>query len=549
MVLSLTRGWIMLKIYKQTNDYKLSMINMPSSFYVTLSSDYPTYNEQPGDFKSELLHDVDMMTEQWEVALVDMTYTGQEFDYIPTEHTLITISSKQRTEYEGDYVLLWDKASDLNIYIRHNFKINHDTFKNEHIRLTQQHYSWPCFKKSLIEGFNTYSQLVTCSFESQDKVLRIRVPYNNDEYYLKLFFASGFTTLLSPKLKVITPSAKETIYDYEINVPQPIIDKSNLILHPNCDCSELQIFQNRIVIATLTRQFWTVDMLKKAFVYISEQIRPISDIWSIELANATDSTFDIIIQTHYKKKMKVKTKIPATVNFSPGFGIRRRGDEVLLKKKDEGFGKDVWYENHTPFAYSTCAATRDDKYKAYKCSRNLFNNHYPDADSLVEELNNTCLLLMNQAAATLNTAVPNASPFSCNNGVVSFTRNDQYKIHVSEFLAKMLKLQRSPVDGNLFTCTGSEAVEMKIYKRSHFYVHCDIIRGNYLNNLSNNLLRTVPNEAIVGEKHTISFPDPQYQPVARQFLSYINMFITDQILKGILKFSKAIVYTLHFRKC
>jgi len=52
------------------------------SFYLMLSSDgsrdtYP--NNQGGDFKVQLDHVLDMRSEPWEAALVEMTYTGQHF--------------------------------------------------------------------------------------------------------------------------------------------------------------------------------------------------------------------------------------------------------------------------------------------------------------------------------------------------------------------------------------------------------------------------------------------------------------------------------------
>ena len=80
-------------------------------------------------------------------------------------------------------------------------------------------------------------------------------------------------------------------------------------------------------------------------------------------------------------------------------------------------------------------------------------------------------------------------------------------------------------------------------------MHCDCLERRYVNHLITDLLKTVPNDAETGDRHTVVVSVGQYHKVARRIVSCINMYITDQIFKGILEFDDDIAYTLHFRKC
>ena len=117
------------------------------SFYLTLSSELGT--GQPGDFQSELHNDFDFR-DGWEVALADMTYTGQGFKNVPTENANITVTSRHKNFYDDDYCITWDQAREWSIALNHyrvkvdfNGTTTKDRFEIEYVRLPQQHCSWP----------------------------------------------------------------------------------------------------------------------------------------------------------------------------------------------------------------------------------------------------------------------------------------------------------------------------------------------------------------------------------------------------------------------
>src|SRR3977135_4506793 len=74
------------------------------SFYLTLSSEgsketFPT--NQGGDFKVQLDRTLDMRGQCWEVALVEMIYTGQAF--LSIEDSQVTLKASGEPQFENDY--------------------------------------------------------------------------------------------------------------------------------------------------------------------------------------------------------------------------------------------------------------------------------------------------------------------------------------------------------------------------------------------------------------------------------------------------------------
>jgi len=71
------------------------MINLvyDMSFYLTLSShdnnSIKSFNG--GDFTVQLYNIIDLKTDEWEVALVEMSYSGQNFHNLPTDSSIITV--------------------------------------------------------------------------------------------------------------------------------------------------------------------------------------------------------------------------------------------------------------------------------------------------------------------------------------------------------------------------------------------------------------------------------------------------------------------------
>ena len=522
-----------------------------TSFYLTLTSD-DGVGEQPGDFTCEL-SDVLNFSEGWEMALVELTYTGQEFDTIPTEHGLITITSKEKLKYDANYVVFWHETWDLHIDIQHVMNATGKVFKKEVIRLPQQHYSWTFFKYALAEGFRMYSELVTCSFVENDTILRIKVPYYNNVKYINITLSEEMTRLLSAEKSSnfwsTYADTKVTMYDIKIKKPEPRRDGTQTVIVPSCKNSDLGISIGDDRFVTLPKQFWTIEMLRLMFERFSRKYLEGTIYNNLQLLytapELASDTFYLITETKTLRN-ESRWKAPAVPWFSPAFNM------TLINRKrhanmPHGAGAFNWVVTDT-YKFALCDRILDPRYKSFTLKRQLNNTHYPNLTSLVSHLNNVCLDIFNEIASTLNIATPEEGPFTCKNNIVTFTQYKHFDVKCSPFLAKMLHLTLS-AEGNLITQQGTQAVELSKYKRSHLYVHCDCVRSHYVNSGTTSLIRTVPNSAIVGQKHTVTYPDCHYYPLIRTHIAYINMYITDDIVKGILRLANKIVYTLHFRKC
>ncbi len=74
-------------------------------------------NDHGGDFKVTLYHVLDMKTEAWEVALVEMSYNGQTFPNLSSENSEVSIRAYGKPEFENDYIIPWDQAIDLYVEV------------------------------------------------------------------------------------------------------------------------------------------------------------------------------------------------------------------------------------------------------------------------------------------------------------------------------------------------------------------------------------------------------------------------------------------------
>ena len=127
------------------------------SFYLTLSSDGTKEmfrNNHGGDFRVQLDHILDMRSQAWEIALVEMIYTGQAFPNIPTQDSVVVLKATDKPQFENDYILTFDQT--INFWIsftaeRYNPSApgGRDRLKDVLIYLPRQHYSWTTFVETL----------------------------------------------------------------------------------------------------------------------------------------------------------------------------------------------------------------------------------------------------------------------------------------------------------------------------------------------------------------------------------------------------------------
>src|SRR5271156_2673975 len=140
---------ILVRLHK--HEYDIENISI-MSFYLTLCSDgsrdtFP--NNHGGDFTVQLDKILDMRAYTWEVALVEMIYSGQAFPNLGIEDNQIILKSSGKPQFENDYIITHDQA--VNLWISFSKEILHVPYtqKSCYIQLPLQYYSWSTFVETL----------------------------------------------------------------------------------------------------------------------------------------------------------------------------------------------------------------------------------------------------------------------------------------------------------------------------------------------------------------------------------------------------------------
>src|SRR2546428_13135266 len=137
------------------------------SFYLMLSSEGSRAvnpNFHGGDFNLQLDSAIDLRSEPWEVALSEISYTGQAFPNMNPEEKLVTLSYSGTPWYENDYVVTHGEMTepltagffmvDKDYTVRNAIlskdernKLTPATFRDKfEFDMPRKHYSWTLFK-------------------------------------------------------------------------------------------------------------------------------------------------------------------------------------------------------------------------------------------------------------------------------------------------------------------------------------------------------------------------------------------------------------------
>jgi hypothetical protein len=539
MEMNLTRGLIILVIlYKQVTDYEDALT---MSFYMTLSSDgckdaFP--NNHGGDFMVQLDKILDMRGYTWEVALVEMIYTGQAFPNLGIEDSQITLKVSGKPQYENDYIITYDQVPSMRLSF--SKELNHfpNTLKTCDINLPLKHYSFPTFietlKKSIYDQFNMdHIDLSETEFKFSEK----NMTFNK---LFRMNMSEEFRTLFG-----IDRNYKQ-IHDHEgrwvhfkhaiTKIPKPVSDSSLLFYSPYVKYKNCKFEINGEVIFELTLQYWTVNMFKRAINMLGKNLKESGwlSIMNIEEGSSAEDCNLVLTPNILKKDKNEYVKVSLSEDFKTVF--QTNASTYLLKFTEP-------LKIHLSI---NKAEDEDRQWPNYEATKRLQHNYYPEINSLIKELNEVLGILIIDIAKQRNSSTAAFIFFNVNNDIVNFNGKDGFTVLLSTGLLKMMHL---PSSWLIKTVTGSQSVVMKTYKRSHFYIHLDCLDYHYINNNVSDLIKVVANSATIDEKLQLTFSEPHYYKVAKRYMSTINMFITDSYFDGILQFDRDVAYTLHFRRC
>ena len=86
---------------------------MQEPFYVSLASSMDR-GGAPGDFTVDFPVEIDCCNTPYEVALTEMSYTGQVFPNLPSQFSSMSVRLHDTApkQYQNDYIMTWDEAVD-----------------------------------------------------------------------------------------------------------------------------------------------------------------------------------------------------------------------------------------------------------------------------------------------------------------------------------------------------------------------------------------------------------------------------------------------------
>lgn len=512
------------------------------SFYLTLTSDgcretFPS--NHGGDFKVQLDQTLDMREHPWEVALVEMIYTGQAFPNLPIEDSQVTVKASGKPQFENDYIITYDQT----LYLWLEFKLEkrigtaRELIKKKLIQLPRQHYSWTSFATTLKSLCHQEFRMGSVKLTETD--LEFAEVKGNDNLF-NMNMSKDFSDLfqIDVKYKQIHDFVGGwTTFRLPIKLPKPATDTSLVFYSPYAAPKNCRMEINDHTIFLLTPQYWSVNMFKRAINALGNDFGKGSWLSSMIIEEGHNPTECTLVLTA-NKEMNKDEKGHIEVKFSADFAkVFQLGALTFHIKFTESLRIPI----------SIIEANDDDTpWKNYEASRRLRNNFYPTITSLVEELNGVVAESMLDIATRRKSSTKSFTFFSVQNNIVKFEGKDGFTVLLSTGLLTLMNLPSSWLTKSVM---GSIAVIMKSYKRSHMYVHLDCLDHHYINNNVSDLLKVIPNSAATDEKVLLTFSDPHYYAVASRYMGIINMYITDDYFEGILRFDRDIAYTLHFRRC
>ena len=321
-------------------------------------------------------------------------------------------------------------------------------------------------------------------------------------------------------------SNRWVMYTIPIVKPQVVPDSSKVIYTPYAKDDSWNIFEDGILYLKFEKdQYWTVNMLQKAFEAIVKESK------SINLKSITIDPSQIVIEAKNNAK-------PSTIIFSQSLAD-------VFSMSTTNFVLISGRKTIIPITPVSCEE-KDMNWRTYSASTRLRYDFYPNVSSLITDLNSVLELAQTDISKDRKSSTIIHTFFSVNEGnIVKFKGKEGFEVLLDSDVQKMMFLPTSLTR----TVQATASTILMPGKRHLLYVHCDCLDYHYINNNVSDLLKIIHNNAEVDEKVFLNFSDPHYYAVSRRPTDNINMFITDGLFNNILPFNREVFYTLHFRKC
>src|SRR5437773_4848799 len=271
MVLNLILGQkTLVTLHKYVHMFN-GIISFNMSFYLSLSSKgskdvFP--NNHGGDFQSLLNHPLDLQTDAWEVALVEMTYSGQTFPNIQSEETLVTLRYNGRPPFNKDYVISYEQSLKLSVTfglyaVDCESPLVYTKIREVHIQFPPQNYTWLNFTDMFTEMYlNKFGNSITITAN------RFKFVESHKEFkpFLHVKFSPYFVYLFHIDIHEYKSLLLTDRHDIGFIVPPTLKEKDGdmIVMSPYMKGGDVYIEVDGMRVFYMKRQYWTYYLFKDA---------------------------------------------------------------------------------------------------------------------------------------------------------------------------------------------------------------------------------------------------------------------------------------------
>ena len=271
MVLNLILGQkTLVTLHKHMHMFN-GIISFNMSFYLSLSSRGSKdvfSNNHGGDFQTLLNHPLDLQTDAWEVALAEMTYSGQTFPNIQPEETLVTLRYNGRPPFNKDYVISYEQSLKLSVTfglyaVDCESPLTYTKIREVHIQFPPQNYTWLNFTDMFTEMYlNKFGNSITISAN------RFKFVESHKEFkpYLHVKFSPYFVYLFHIDTHEYSSTLPTDRHDIGFIVPPTLKEKDGdmIVMSPYIKGGDVYIEVDGMRVFYMKRQYWTYYLFKDA---------------------------------------------------------------------------------------------------------------------------------------------------------------------------------------------------------------------------------------------------------------------------------------------
>ncbi|MES2874023.1 MAG: hypothetical protein V4708_09895 [Bacteroidota bacterium] len=486
-------------------------------------------NNYGGDFRIELYDEMDF-SGNWEVALSEMTYYGQDFVNVPKAAGHIMVKHRFEQSLVNETVLTWNDSPDAYITLLDATPSNKTLCK---YKFEERNYTWEKLKSRfprLVPMYSDgsgeatwYKDNVKISITDEAIIFKGSAEFVSTAKRRLVFrFSKKLSDLLSLPTHYLLDSHeyqnKDLIVPYK--KPQPLDDDSPHLFTWDTP-GGLNIYSDEHQILIVPHMFWSWKQLQVAIKNLNMQ----KDLYSIEM-HSKPYYIQIITRLPVHKISFSKDMVEAMGLASSEFELERGIALRIPAKPLLESGKITMH---------------------YEAQKYLWKDIYTDLGEFVSNLDESLDYLANNIVRYLERRrvdLMTRPEIKLNEDQkVEFTACDGFEVIFTPVMLEILHLPDT-----LTSQTGTSKLALSLPICEYFHVNLDLVEPHFVNNQHSQMIRVINNNVGKNQKNMVTFHKLHYYAVSSEAVQNIRIYVSDANGE-ILPFTSTTTFLLHFRPC